>query len=79
MYLRSVSYRLFKTSEARLCLKKHNGLKNVNLGEKRKETIGQSDQIGRIFAQWTISYFGQFYKNTEVGRFFLSADYVGMY
>jgi hypothetical protein len=41
----------------------------------------QGDQIGRIFAQWTIVYFGQFFDNYKSGQhfyasFFLSIDYV---
>jgi hypothetical protein len=28
---------------------------------KEKESHGQGDQIGRIFAYWTIYHFGQFF------------------
>jgi hypothetical protein len=35
----------------------------------RELTPNQGDQIGRIFAYWTIVYFGQLLKMTEVSLF----------
>jgi hypothetical protein len=47
------------------------GLKLNNLATlikttgQRKESLDQGDQIGRIFAYWTIVFFGQFLENCK--------------